>query len=203
MNKKPAFIIIFIFLLVALDQMLKFYIKLNYYLGEEYVIFDWFRIHFTENEGMALGFTFGEGAWAKILLTLLRICAVSCLIWYLWYCFKKKYPSITLITFSFIVAGAIGNIIDSIFYGVIFSSSEGKVATFLPEEGGYSSFLLGNVVDMLYFPLFKVYIPEDVPLIGGVNFIFFQPIFNLADSYVTIGVIMIVLFYKKIFPKNL
>lgn len=203
MNKKFIIVTFIILLLVILDQALKFYVKLNFYLGEEYVIFDWFRIHFTENAGMAFGFAFGEGMWAKILLTILRIAAVIGLIWYLIYCYKKNYPMISLITFSFIIAGAIGNIIDSLFYGVIFSHSEGQIATLFPEEGGYSSFLLGNVVDMFYFPLFRVHIPDFIPLIGGINFIFFQPVFNLADSYVTIGVFLILFFYKKIFPKNL
>jgi signal peptidase II len=195
---KKSLIIIFIILLA--DQILKFWIKLNMTIGEEFHVFgDWFIIHFTENEGMAFGLSFG-GEFGKLALSLFRIVAIAAISWYLWDLIKKKMPFGLILSITLILAGAIGNLIDSAFYGLIFShSSYHTRALFLPEAGGYSSFLHGKVVDMFYFPVIQGYYPVWIPFWGGQEFIFFRPVFNIADSSITVGVLMLILFQRKYF----
>lgn len=171
-------------------------------LGEEFSVFgDWFIIHFIENNGMAFGMELA-GKWGKIFLSLFRIVAICGIGWYLNDLCKKKAPNGLILSIGLIFAGAMGNIIDSAFYGLIFNDSYYQVASFLPEAGGYSSFLHGKVVDMLYFPLVDGNFPTWFPVWGGDHFVFFRPVFNVADSYITIGVTSILLFHKKYFVEE-
>lgn len=170
--------------------------------GEIAVLGDWFILHFTENEGMAFGMKFG-GEFGKIILSIFRIIAVIAIGWYLARLGKRKEPFAFILSISLILAGALGNIIDSAFYGMIFSDSTfHEVARIFPEEGGYSSFLHGKVVDMFYFPIIKGYYPGWFPVWGGSEFIFFRPVFNIADSSITVGVTILILFQKKFFKKE-
>ncbi len=169
------------------------------YLGQEFYIFgNWFIIHFTENEGMAFGMKFG-GEFGKLALSLFRIIAIIAIGWYLHDLTKKRTSPGLILCISFILAGAIGNILDSAFYGIIFSDSIYQVATFLPEGGGSDSFLHGKVVDMFYFPIIEGYFPKWVPIWGSEKFIFFRPVFNIADSSISIGVISLIIFQRKFF----
>ena len=189
------------FILILIDQILKIWIKTHYILGEESQIFDWFIIHFTENNGMAFGLEFG-GYTGKKILTLFRIIVVIIGIKYIFNLTKKEFSNGALIALGFIIGGAIGNIIDSCFYGIIFNDSYNNVATFFPETGGYSSLLHGKVVDMLYFPLLNSHYPQWLPMWGGDHFIFFRPIFNIADAGISVGIFMILLFYRRVFTLN-
>jgi len=193
--------ILIILAVLLLDQVLKIWIKTNMVIGQEYHIFgDWFIIHFTENNGMAFGMEFG-GKTGKIFLSIFRLLAVTGIGWYLLHLTKNDEPLGLIISVSLILAGALGNIIDSMFYGMIFNDSYNQVAEFMPKEGGYSSFLLGRVVDMLYFPVIKGQFPEWFPFWSSRPFIFFRPVFNIADSAVTTGVAIILIFQKKYFDK--
>ena len=178
------------------DQLLKFWIKLNLQLGEEIQIADWFIIHFTENPGMAFGLELG-GSYGKLFLSLFRMVAVVGIFFWLRSLIRQNAGALTVASVSLILAGALGNIIDSAFYGMIFSESLGSAATLFPEEGGYGSFLHGRVVDMFYFPLYKGYLPDWLPIWGGDYFIFFRPIFNLADASISVGVALMLLFQRK------
>ncbi|MCU0370633.1 MAG: lipoprotein signal peptidase [Bacteroidales bacterium] len=198
--KKSIFIV---FLILIADQVFKIWIKTHMTLGQEiHVAGNWFILHFTENEGMAFGFSFG-GAAGKLILSIFRIIAVIAIGYYI-YRLRHKSPHPGLvISFSLIMAGALGNIIDSAFYGLIFSeSSYHTVATLFPPGGGYNSFLHGKVVDMLYFPVIDTILPEWVPFRGGEQFIFFRPVFNIADSSITTGVFLLLIFQKKFFTKH-
>lgn len=172
-------------------------------LGEEFRVFDdWFIIHFTENPGMAFGLQF-SGDYGKLILSLFRLVAITVLVFYIYNLTRHKVSNVVLISLSLVLAGATGNMIDSAFYGMVFSdSSYFEVARFLPPEGGYASFLHGKVVDMLYFPVISGTYPEWVPFFGGSEFQFFRPVFNIADSSITIGVIIMVLFQKQFFGKK-
>ena len=183
------------FILIILDQILKIWIKTHFFLGEEYQVFNWFIIHFTENNGMAFGMEFG-GYTGKKILTLFRIIVVGLGIKYVFDLVKKRLSNGALIALGLIIGGAIGNIIDSSFYGIIFNESYNDVASFMPESGGYSSFLHGKVVDMFYFPLMNSHFPSWLPIWGGEHFIFFRPVFNIADAGISIGIFMILLFYR-------
>lgn len=186
-----------------LDQFTKVLVKTTMTLGQSIpVLGDWFIIHFTENYGMAFGMEF-SGEFGKLLLSLFRILAVIFIGWYLAGLIKKSAPSGLIVFVSLILAGALGNIIDSSFYGLLFSESHyNRVAVFLPEGGGYSSFLHGKVVDMLYFPIIRTTLPEWLPWRGGESFIFFRPVFNLADTAITTGVFALIIFQKKFFGKT-
>lgn len=194
--------LVIIFAVLIIDQVLKFWIKMNMSLGDEIVIFkNWFFLNFVENNGMAFGFEF-VSKYGKPILSIFRILAAIAFGWYLSRLYKMKNISFGfIISISLIFSGAVGNIIDSMFYGIIFNDSYGQIATFLPENGGYSSFLYGKVVDMFYAPLFGGTYPEWVPLIGGNDFLFFRPVFNVADASITIGIFSILLFYRKYFNK--
>jgi signal peptidase II len=185
-------------ILVLADQILKIWIKTHMKLGQEFQIFDWFIIHFTENNGMAFGMEFG-GATGKMFLTLFRIIVVTAGIYYVKSIIKPHFPNGALIALGLIIGGAIGNIIDSSFYGLVFNESYNNVATFLPQNGGYAPFLHGKVVDMFYFPLINSHFPNWLPIWGGEHFIFFRPIFNIADAGISVGIFLILLFYRKEF----
>ena len=168
-------------------------------MGEEIEFARWFIIHFTENNGMAYGMEFG-GDYGKLFLSVFRIVFVAGMIWYLNKLVKEQASRLFIFIVSLVIAGAIGNIIDSVFYGMIFSSSDfGTIAQMFPAEGGYSSFLHGKVVDMFYFPIYRGILPNWIPIYGGKYFEFFQFIFNVADACITIGVFIILIFQKQFF----
>ncbi len=156
-------------------------------MGEEIKIADWFILHFTENPGMAFGIELG-GSYGKLLLSVFRIIAVGAMFIWLRNLVKQKVHKAAITAVALILAGAAGNILDSAFYGLFFDHSIGQVASFMPEGGGYAGFLHGKVVDMLYFPLFKGFLPDWLPVWGGDYFVFFSPIFNLADFSISCGV---------------
>ncbi len=217
--KKPIIIIIIILLI---DQISKVYMKTHFVLGDEIKVLglDWFRIHFLENNGMAWGTEFG-GKNGKLYLTLFRLVAITGIGYWLWSAVKSNAPKVLIIAIAFIFSGALGNIIDSVFYGILFNDSYSNVAMFLPEEGGYSSLFHGKVVDMLYFPLVDGQLPswlpsisfvwpDWLPFVGGDlftlfvdrHFSFFDPVFNIADMAISTGVGILLVFNKKVFPKK-
>ena len=194
-------LVVTLFVLTA-DQWLKIWVKTNMYLSQEFPIFgDWFYIHFTENKGMAFGMEFG-GDMGKLALSLFRIVAVFGIGYYLFKVLPKNAHKGLKISVALIFAGAIGNILDSVFYGVIFNESFNQIATFLPEGGGYASFLHGWVVDMLWFPLIEGNFPEWMPIWGGEHFLFFRPVFNIADMSISFGIGLVFVFNKRFFAKE-
>ena len=172
-------------------------------LGQEFHLAgNWAIIHFTENNGMAFGLQFA-GEYGKLALSLFRIFAVGFLLWYIYHLAKKKTSFGVIFSFSLILAGAMGNIIDSALYGLLFSESTYfDVARFLPAEGGYSTFLHGKVVDMFYFPILEGTYPKWLPWLGGDSYIFFRPVFNVADSAITTGVITLLVFQRQFFNSH-
>ncbi|SKA08968.1 signal peptidase II Aspartic peptidase. MEROPS family A08 [Chitinophaga eiseniae] len=200
---KYRHVVFIVILILVIDQTLKFWIKTHMFMQQEFIIFpNWFRIHFIENEGMAYGLKFG-GDFGKILLTTFRLVAVVAGFFYMKKLIREKYSTGLLICGSLILAGAAGNLIDSMFYGLIFNDSIGyEVAKFMPPGGGYGSFLHGRVVDMLYFPIYEGYLPSWIPFKGGDYFVFFRPVFNIADAAISVGVITILLFQKRFFARH-
>ncbi|NCP44962.1 MAG: lipoprotein signal peptidase [Flavobacteriales bacterium CG18_big_fil_WC_8_21_14_2_50_32_9] len=189
------------FIVLLIDQGLKIWVKTNMMLGDDIpIIGDWFIIHFIENPGMAFGMEFG-GEYGKLALSLFRIVAVTG-IGYVLFTLPKTAPTGLKICGALVFAGALGNIIDSAFYGIIFNESFNQIATFLPEEGGYAPFLHGWVVDMFSFPLFKGVFPEWFPIWGGEDFLFFRPVFNVADASISVGISLIFIFQKRFFKKE-
>ncbi|MDO9376815.1 MAG: lipoprotein signal peptidase [Ferruginibacter sp.] len=198
-------IVLIILLIVLVDQALKVYIKTNFYINEHHnILGSWFQFHFVENEGMAYGWKFG-GEAGKMILTLFRLVAVLFGVWYLRSIIQKKYHPGFILCAGLIFAGALGNLIDSMFYGMIFEESVPgslAVAKMFPAHG-YAGFLHGKVVDMLYFPIITdAHFPDWVPIWGGDDFEFFRPIFNLADASISTGVISILVFQKRFFKHN-
>lgn len=196
-GKKATLLVV---LVLLVDQAVKIWIKTHMFQYQNINIFgNWFRIYFIENNGMAFGMEFG-GSIGKTLLSIFRIAAVFGIVWYLRYLIKQKANPGLIFSIALVLAGAVGNIIDSMFYGIIFNdSTPGTIAALFPAGGGYSSFLHGKVVDMLYFPIINGHYPHWVPIVGGEEFQFFRPVFNLADSSITIGVAIILLFQKRFF----
>ena len=197
--KRPLLII---FAILFIDQLIKIYVKTNFYLGEEVHVFgNWFIIHFTENNGMAYGIELG-GNWGKLILSVFRIVFVMGIGWYIYKLTQENGDKLYITCISLIFAGAVGNIIDSVFYGVLFSDSNFEIARYLPEEGGYSSFLHGKVVDMFYFPVIEGHFPDWFPIWGTEEFIFFRPVFNFADAAISCGVALILLNQKRFFNEG-
>ena len=195
-GKKAVLLVI---LILVADQILKFWVKTHMVLGEERHIFgDWGLLHFIENNGMAFGMEIG-GKTGKLILSLFRIAAICAIIWFLSSLIRKKSHSGLILAVSAILAGAIGNLIDSAFYGMIFSESYSHPAILFPPDGGYSSFLTGRVVDMFYFPVINTTWPDWSPFRPGESLVFFRPVFNIADSAITCGVFSIIIFQKKMF----
>ncbi len=209
-------------MVLLIDQITKIYIKTHFVLSEEIKVLglDWLRIHFLENNGMAWGKEFG-GKSGKLFLSLFRLAAITGIGYWLYGAVKNKMSNTLIVAISLIFAGALGNIIDSVFYGVFFSDSYRNIATFLPEEGGYAPVFYGKVVDMIYVPIVDTVLPDWIPSIGfdlpqwmplfggkhfslfeNRNFTFFDPVFNIADSAISIGVALLIIFNKKTFPNK-
>ena len=203
MNKflsKGQLSILIIFSVLIIDQIIKIWVKTHMYWHESIRITDWFFIYFTENNGMA----FGMEIIGKLFLTSFRIIAVVLIIWYLIKIVKQNLKTGYIVCISLILAGAIGNIIDCVFYGVLFSeSTHSSLATFVPIGEGYSEWFYGKVVDMFYFPIIDTNWPEWMPFVGGEHFIFFSPIFNFADAAISCGIIALILFYSKYLNDNM
>ena len=204
MNLKKSLLLILLILLV--DQLSKIYVKTHFQLGESVEVFSWFKILFIENEGAAWGTKLSDilpisDSLGKLILTIFRLFAIAGIGYWLYDIIKKKGTQTLVIAVSLIFAGAFGNIIDSVFYGLIFDDSYNKVATLMAEEP-YGSLFYGKVVDMLYFPLIDATWPDWVPYVGGDNFRFFEPVFNIADTAISTGVGILVFFNKKAFGKQ-
>lgn len=204
MSSKKSLIIIALILVV--DQISKIYIKTSFILGEAHEVFSWFKILFIENEGAAWGTKLSDllpisEPVGKLILTIFRIFAVFGIGYWLWDIIRKQSPRTLILAVSLIFAGAVGNIIDSVFYGIIFDHSNGQVATLFTDQP-YGSLFHGKVVDMLYFPLVDTTWPDWVPSVGGKRFRFFEPVFNIADTAISTGVGILIVFNKKAFPKS-
>lgn len=202
-TRQLALVGITVLIVLILDQWLKYYIKTNFTLGEsKMMISNWFELHFTENPGMAFGLELG-GSWGKIVLTSFRIIASAIIFYYIKNLIKEGAKTAMIVLVSLILAGALGNIIDSLIYGKIFSESTyHTVATLMPADGGYAPLFRGKVVDMLYFPLLDTFWPDWVPFFGGSRLQFFRPVFNIADAAISIGVFTIIAFRRDLFPQS-
>ena len=205
MSKKQVLLLIAIILFF--DQASKIYIKTHFELGQELIVFDWFKIFFIENEGMAWGaklsdiYSYITDSNAKLFLSIFRLFAVCGIGYWLFQSIQKQASKVLIISITLVFSGALGNIIDSVFYGLFFDSSSGKIASFFPSNG-YSGLFYGNVVDMLYFPMFKGALPQWIPFVGGQYFSFFDPVFNIADVAISTGIGFLLFFNKKVFSKE-
>ncbi len=203
MTKQNALLLIITVLLV--DQISKIYVKTHFQLYENVTVFSWFKIVFVENDGMAWGtkisdiIPFLSDRTAKLILTLFRIIAVTAIGFWLINVINKNKSRILVFAIAIIFAGALGNILDSVFYGIFFNDSYGQVATFLPEDGGYAKLFHGKVVDMLHFPLYSGVLPDWLPFVGGKTLSFFNPVFNVADVAISTGIGILIVFNKKAF----
>jgi signal peptidase II len=196
---KYRYAILIVLLIIIFDQAVKFYIKTHFFYGEEVsVIGNWFRLHFIENEGMAFGMKLSQASIGKLILTLFRLVAVVFGFFLLKRLVDRGYTKGVIICGSLILAGALGNLIDSMFYGMIFTESSFHLAKLVPWGEGYGKLFHGRVVDMLYFPLVDMAMPRWVPFVGGKNFVFFEPVFNIADAAISIGVLTLVIFQKRL-----
>lgn len=200
--KSSVKVLLIVFLVLLIDQALKVWVKTHMAYGQEIQIFglDWALIHFVENNGMAFGISLG-GNYGKLALSLFRLIAVGFLAYYIRILIRSKASFGLLVSFALILAGAIGNIIDSAFYGLIFSETpyHSGIAHLFPAEGGYAGLLHGKVVDMLYFPILKGVFPAWLPFWGGESYLFFKPVFNIADMSITLGVLNILIFQRSFF----
>jgi signal peptidase II len=205
MSKRSAQVLLIVFLVLCFDQVLKIWVKTHMEYGEEFTLlgFNWARIHFVENEGMAFGLSLGNNL-GKLALSVFRLVAVGFLIYIIYSLVKIKETFGVILSFSLILAGALGNILDSAFYGLIFSPTpyHGGIATMFPDGGGYAPFLYGKVVDMLYFPMINTTLPSWLPVWGGQHFEFFRPVFNISDAAISSGVISLLLFNRRIFKSK-
>ena len=196
---KIRHVILIIIGVLLVDQAVKFGVKLNMRLEQDITIFSWLHLHFVENEGMAFGLSLGNG-WGKVLLSSFRLVAVGFMAFFVKGLIDRKAHAGFIASIALIMAGAIGNVIDSLFYGLIFSkSTRYEPATLFPEEGGYTSMLYGKVVDMFHCPIFSGHFPDWLPFWGGEYFMFFRPVFNVADASITIGVFLILIFQGRFF----
>lgn len=205
MSKRSIQVVVIVFLVLCIDQVLKIWVKTHMEYGEEFTLlgFNWARIHFVENEGMAFGLSLGNDL-GKLALSVFRLVAVGFLIYIIYSLVKIKETFGVILSFSLILAGALGNILDSAFYGLMFSPTpyHGGIATLFPEGGGYAPFLYGKVVDMLYFPMINTTLPSWLPVWGGQHFEFFRPVFNISDAAISSGVISLLLFNRRIFKSK-
>lgn len=199
MKNKTLLSVLLIVAILIVDQIIKICVKTNMMLGEEFLVMgqEWFRIHFVENNGMAFGIEMLGGSIGKLFLSLFRIVAIVAIALFLRKLCKMEVSTMLVVCVSMVFAGAMGNVIDCVFYGVVFDTSLGHVASFLPEAGGYSTWMQGRVVDMFYFPLIDGYIPDWVPIWGGEQFLFFRPVFNFADASISVGIVMLILFCRN------
>ena len=201
--KKGLIAAVLVILIIFLDQWSKIWVKTHMMIGESFPLFkgiDWFQIHFIENNGMAFGWEISESIWGKLFLSCFRLIAIGGFVYWIYKLAIDTSKSLGLVVcVSLLLAGALGNLLDSLFYGLIFNESFGQIAVLYPENGGYAPFLRGKVVDMLYFPLFDGYFPENIPFIGGGYYSFFNAIFNIADASISTGAITLLIFQKKFF----
>lgn len=194
-KRRGLMALLLVLLIIVVDQIIKIYVKTHFYLGEQVEFTSWCRILFVENNGMA----FGMEIVSKLLLTFVRIAAVIFLVWYI-ICISASRVIKTgyLVCLALVLAGALGNIIDCTFYGLLFNDPAAPAtASIFPGEGGYAPLFYGKVVDMFYFPLFSWDWPQWMPFVGGERFVFFSPVFNFADAAISVGIIAILLFYSK------
>ncbi|TVQ44546.1 MAG: lipoprotein signal peptidase [Saprospirales bacterium] len=199
-SKKQITLLVFFLLILIADQSLKVWVKLNFHLGEHHSILglNWAYLKFVENEGAAFGFLLG-GETGKVVLTFIRLIATVFIAWVLYGFIKDKKDYRIQFFLTLVLAGAVGNLVDSMFYGILFSASpfHGGIAEWLPEDGGYAPLFMGRVVDMFYFPLIEIQFPDWIPFFGEKSLKIIQPVFNLADMAITLGIVGLIVLFRK------